>query len=65
MPMLEEAVSFLLLAEALESHERRLLIRDQRRLLRIEMVRRVVLPLAGLALLGLAAAGVGVPRCTD
>jgi hypothetical protein len=51
--MREDLVAFLLLEKALEVHERRLLIREQRWKLRVEIVLRITLVLAAIAFAGL------------
>jgi hypothetical protein len=60
--MREELLGLVMVEEALEARERRLLLREQRRALRIETVRRVAISSVALTCLVLTIAGVAIPR---
>jgi len=52
-PVLERLLAFLLVEEALEARERRLLLRERRWKLRVEMATHVAVAVAALAFAGL------------
>jgi hypothetical protein len=60
--MLEDLLGLVMIEEALEARERRLLLREQRRALRIETIRRIAFSFVALAVAALTIAGVAVPH---
>jgi putative Mn2+ efflux pump MntP len=60
--MLEDLLGLVMIEEALEARERRLLLREQRRALRIETIRRIALSFVALAVAALTIAGVAAPH---
>jgi hypothetical protein len=60
--MPDDLAALLLREEIMETRERRLLLREERRMLRVEMVRRIAWPLLGFGLAALGVVSLSMPR---